>query len=49
MNDTVPRDCVSVPHFFGGDSPNALASYECDAQSGVPAYKACAVKIEAVK
>jgi len=49
LNDSVPPGCVHVPHFFGGDSPNALASYECDPVSGVPAYKACAVKVEAVK
>ena len=49
LSDTIPSGCVHVPHFFGGDSPNALSSYECDAISGVPAYKACAVRIEAVK
>ena len=49
LNDEIPNGCVNVPHFFGGDSPNALASYECDPDSGVPTYKTCAVKIEAVK
>jgi len=49
VSDAVPPRCVNVPHFFGGDSPNALASYEGDPVSGVPAYKACPVKIEAVK
>ena len=47
LSDSVPAGCVHVPHFFGGDSPNMLSSYECDATSGVPAYKACAVKVEA--
>lgn len=46
---TVPDHCVYVPHFFGGDSPNALASSQCDPVSGVPAYKNCDVRIEAVK
>jgi len=49
LSDSVPPGCVHVPHFFGGDSPNILASYECDPVSGVPAYKALAVNIEAVK
>jgi anaerobic selenocysteine-containing dehydrogenase len=49
LSDAIPSRCVNVPHFFGGNSPNALSSYESDPVSGVPAYKACAVKIEAVK
>jgi len=49
LSESVPVGHVHVPHFFGGDSPNALASYECDPISGVPVYKAYAVKIEAVK
>ena len=49
LSDSVPLGCVHVPHFFGGDSPNMLASYECDPVSGVPAYKALAVNVEAVK
>lgn len=49
LSDAIPSRCVHVPHFFGGNSPNALSSYESDPVSGVPAYKACAVKIEAVK
>ncbi|MCX6374848.1 MAG: molybdopterin-dependent oxidoreductase, partial [Armatimonadetes bacterium] len=49
VSDSMPPGCVYVPHFFGGDSPNALASYECDPISGVPAYKACAVKVEAAR
>ena len=49
FSDALPAGCVHVPHFFGGDSPNALASYDCDPVSGVPAYKAIPVKIEAVK
>jgi predicted molibdopterin-dependent oxidoreductase YjgC len=49
LNESVPRGHVHVPHYFGGDSPNALASYECDPISGVPMYKAYAVKVEAVK
>lgn len=49
VSDSVPPGCVYVPHFFGGDSPNVLASYECDPISGVPAYKACAVKVEAAR
>ena len=49
LSASVPVGCVHVPHFFGGDSPNSLASYECDAVSGVPVYKACAVKVEAVR
>ena len=47
LSEAVPRGCVHVPHFFGGDSPNALVSYQPDPISGVPAYKACAVKVEA--
>lgn len=49
LSDDVPVGCVHVPHYFGGDSPNALASLECDPTSGAPAFKGCAVKIEAVK
>lgn len=49
VSNALPSRCVHVPHFFGGDSPNVLSSYESDPVSGVPAYKACAVKIEAVK
>ena len=49
LSDAVPVGCVHVPHFFAGDSPNMLASYDCDPVSGVPAYKSCAVKLEAVK
>lgn len=47
LSDAVPKGCVHVPHFAGGDSPNALVSYQPDSISGVPAYKACAVKVEA--
>lgn len=49
LNDGVPEGCVHVPHFFEGDSPNVLTSDECAPRSGVPIYKACAVKVEAVK
>ena len=49
FNTEVSLGCVHVPHFFGGDSPNALAPFECDPVSGVPAYKACPVKVEAAK
>ncbi len=49
LSNSVPKGCVHVPHFFEGDSPNALASYETDSVSGVPVYKAYAVKIEAVR
>jgi predicted molibdopterin-dependent oxidoreductase YjgC len=49
LSDAVPEGCVHVPHFFGGDSPNMLASFECDPVSGVPNYKALAVRLEAVK
>lgn len=49
LSASVPVGCVHVPHFFGGDSPNVLTSYECDSVSGVPVYKAYAVKVEAVK
>jgi predicted molibdopterin-dependent oxidoreductase YjgC len=48
-SDAVREGCLHVPHFFGGDSPNALASYECDPESGVPIYKGCAVRVEAVE
>jgi len=47
LSDAIPKGCVHVPHFAGGDSPNALVSYQPDPISGVPAYKACAVKVEA--
>ena len=49
LSDAVKPGCVHVPHYFGGDSPNALASYESDPESGVPIYKGLPVKIEAVK
>ena len=49
LSDSVMPGCVHVPHYFGGDSPNALASYECDPESGVPIYKGLPVKVEAVK
>lgn len=49
LSDAVPEGCVHVPHFFGGDSPNALASQECDPISRAPVYKAIAVKVEAAK
>jgi len=49
LSDSVMAGCVHVPFFFGGDSPNVLASGECDPVSGVPVYKACAVRVEAVK
>jgi len=49
LSDSVPQGCVHVPHFFAGDSPNALASYECDPASGVPIYKGFAVEVEAVQ
>ena len=49
VSDSVREGCIHVPHFFGGDSPNALASFECDPVSGVPIYKACPVKVEAAK
>ena len=49
LSDSVKRGCIHVPHYFGGDSPNALASYECDPESGVPIYKGLSVKVEAVK
>ncbi|MDI6827671.1 MAG: molybdopterin-dependent oxidoreductase [Armatimonadota bacterium] len=49
LSNSVPKGCVHVPHFFEGDSPNALASFETDSASGVPVYKAYAVKVEAVK
>lgn len=47
VSDAIPRGCVHVPHFAGADSPNALVAYQPDPISGVPAYKACAVKVEA--
>ncbi len=47
LGDTVPDGCVHVPLFFGGDSPNVLASQECDPVSGMPVYKGIAVKVEA--
>ncbi|MCL5102912.1 MAG: molybdopterin-dependent oxidoreductase [Armatimonadetes bacterium] len=49
LSDSVPAGSVHVPLFFGGDSPNSLASGECDPVSGVPIYKGCAVSVEAVK
>lgn len=49
LNNSLPAGCVHVPYFFGNDSPNMLTSYDCDPVSGVPVYKAYAVKIEAVK
>jgi formate dehydrogenase major subunit len=49
LSDSLPPGCVHVPHFFGGDSSNTLASYDCDPISGVPAYKATPVKVEAVR
>ena len=49
LSDSLPPGCVHVPHYFGGDSPNALASNEYDPVSGVPVYTARAVKVEAVK
>ena len=49
LSDAVPEGCVHVPHFFGGDSANMLAPFECDPVSGVPYYKALAVRVEAVK
>ncbi len=49
LSEYVPSGHVHVPHYFGGDSPNALASYDCDPISGVPVYKAYSVKVEAVK
>ncbi len=48
LSDAVPEGCVHVPHFFGGDSPNLLASQECDPTSKTPVYKAIPVKVEAV-
>ncbi len=48
VSDAVPQGCVHVPHYFGGDSANMLAGYECDSISGVPVYKGLPVKIEAV-
>lgn len=49
LSDGVPVGCVHVPHYFNGDSPNTLTSYESDPVSGVPVYKACPVKVEAVR
>ncbi len=49
LSADVPEGCVHVPHFFGGDSPNALASYQSDPVSGVPVYKGCAVRVEGAK
>lgn len=49
FNAGVSEGCVHVPHFFRGDSPNALAPFEFDPVSGVPAYKAVPVKVEAAK
>lgn len=49
LGESAPPGCVHVPHYFGGDSPNRLIPYDCDPISGVPAYKTCAVKIEAAK
>lgn len=49
LSDEIPQGCVHVPHFFGGDSPNAMASFECDSLSGAPVYKAISVKVEAAK
>ena len=49
LSDAIRPGCVHVPHYFGGDSPNALASYECDPESGVPIYKGLPVKVEAMK
>jgi len=48
LSSNVPVGSVHVPHFFGGDSANVLVSYECDLDSGVPAFKGCAVKVEAI-
>lgn len=49
LSDSIPDGCVHVPHYFGGDSPNVLACYECDSISEVPIYKARAVRVEAAK
>lgn len=49
LTDAVPPGCVHVPHFFGGDSPNLLAPFDCDPASGVPVYKGHPVRIEAAK
>lgn len=49
LNESIPRGCIHVPHYFNGDSPNALASYECDPISEVPAYKGLDVNVEAMK
>ncbi len=48
-SDSVRPSCVHVPHYFAGESPNVLAPFEGDPISGVPAYKACPVKVEAGK
>ncbi|MGQ9523882.1 MAG: molybdopterin oxidoreductase family protein [Armatimonadota bacterium] len=49
LSADVPQGSVHVPHFFAGDSPNALASYDCDPASGVPIYKGFSVEVEAVE
>jgi len=49
LSDAVREGCIHIPHHIGGDSPNALASFECDPESGVPIYKGLPVKVEAVK
>lgn len=49
LNESVAPGCVHVPHFWAGDSANALADGRCDPVSGVPAYKAQSVTIEAAK
>ena len=49
LNESIPRGCVHVPHFWAGDSANALADGRCDPLSGVPAYKAQSVRIEAAE
>lgn len=49
LNDLIPVGSIHVPHYFGGDSPNALASWDSDLISGTPAYKACKVKVEAIR
>lgn len=49
INNDVPDGCVHVPHYFGGDSANMLASWDCEKVSGVPAYKSCRLRLEAVE
>ncbi|MGQ9455585.1 MAG: molybdopterin oxidoreductase family protein [Armatimonadota bacterium] len=49
VSESVPEGYVHMPHFFGGDSANMLASFDCDPASGVPFYKGIAVKVEAVQ